>query len=528
MIPTLPIPGEAPDGSFQAGAIVGEKYVVTRTLGAGATGAVYEVRDQVLPERRLALKILHRPAESDVELELQRDELRSMAQVRHPSIIALYDHGVHDGRLFSVLPLMHGDELEGRVFSRKESHRIGSMLARAVAAMHGVQLTHQDIKPENARLTQFDGVPEQTPILLDLGTAVHIGTPLRGFSPAFLAPEIASALVEGRGTPLADPKADVYSLAATIHTMLEMPTEIDDSELVVYLIKKSEGLVPRFRTRGLRYLDASFDRWMHADPKKRPTAAEFAEELDVLLLPERRRSRALTAFVGIAVLASIVGVAAYQVNEADRLTQEARDHAREVEIARNEAVDRATAVEGQLDSTRNERDSASSRVDSLTEEAARLANEARKERETAETSDARARRLAKTVEQMNSVMAQLRTALEAERAARDRYAQQLRDRETQLSNAEAHNREVSAARDHATSEVTRLTGRVSTLEDALSRNAQQLAEARQHLEDVQASLGGELSSTRQQLEVLKANISELEQRLDACRQASAETPPPAP
>lgn len=529
MDPTLPIPATAPDGNFSVGTVIASRYVVVRILGAGAMGAVYEVSDASIPERRLALKILHEAARTAAERDAQREELRSMVQVRHPSIIALYDHGEYEGRLFSVLPMMRGESLEGCVFPRKEVHRIGVTLAQALAAMHEVGLTHQDIKPENARLTIFDGVPEPVPVLLDLGTAVHVGTPLRGFSPLFLAPEVARAVLEG-GRPLADPKADVYGLAVTLHAILEAPLDDESGDnLTVFLAHRAEGAPPKFRDSKLAFLDPYFARWAAADPALRPTASELALELEALLGPERRRARFLrVAAMALAALV-VLGIAGFMVHRANAATAEERRRAEQADARRESAEQRAEHVQTQLGTTRSRLDNASSRVDELTANAQHLADEAQKERDQAESWEARSRRLAKTVSELNALIAQLHAAVAEERTLRDNYAAQVRDRDNQLASATSLQRETAAARDRAASEASQLAVQLDVARRALERSSADLADERDARQRDRASLSAELEQVQSTLAQAQAQLGAAERALDECRSRPVPEPPaPSP
>lgn len=521
MSQTLPIPVSVPEGAFAPGTVVGGRYVVIREIGAGATGAVYEVHDGVLPERRLALKILHTAATTAAEYESQREELRAMVQVRHPSIIALYDHGLHDGRLYSVLPLMRGESLDGRVFPRREVRRIGVMLAQALAAMHEVGLTHQDVKPENARLTIFDGVPKPVPILLDLGTAVRVGSPLRGFSPAYLAPEIAETLLRNQQRPLADPKADVYSLAATLRTLLEPPPDEDANHLLAFLAQRAEGAVPSFSNPRLRWLDRHFARWMARDPERRPTAAEFAVELDVLLRPERALRR-LGEGALVAALIGAVSLAAYaQVRKARLQATAEREHAALLATERQAAQQRANQAENQLGQTRGQLSDASSRVDALTLDATRLMAEANKETGRAETLEARMRRLQKSMAELEALMTRVRAALDEERRLRESYATQVRERESQLSSALELQRQTEAARRSAATEAESLSGQLQASESARRQLLADLDGARSDLARQRADLEAQLGAVRASLVDAQAAAAQRADELDQCKQRLA-------
>lgn len=312
---TLPLRTSNAETLVSPGDTVASRYRVVRSLGEGATATVFEVEDIEVPGRRLALKLQHDAPSSADELATRRHELSMMARVRHPSVIALYDHGLHAGRLYSVSPLLENVHVDFAKLSRKRIHAIAVQLAEALAAIHAVGLTHQDIKPDNVSLARFDGIEEPVAVLLDLGTAVAPGAPLRGLTMDYAAPEALRQFVSPGPHEGADARSDVYSLAKTIREWLEpIPSdENDQTPPMVRAITLLEGTVPPFRSWRLRWLDRYFARWLDRDPSKRPSSVQFVRELDALVLVERnvRVAKRVTAALLVAVVA-VVGMVQWQ------------------------------------------------------------------------------------------------------------------------------------------------------------------------------------------------------------------------
>ena len=84
------------------------RYTLVERLGAGAMGVVYRAEDSELG-RDVALKQLHRPDEA-LTTRLIR-EARSMAQVNHPNVVAVYDVGVIDDATYIAMELVTGASL---------------------------------------------------------------------------------------------------------------------------------------------------------------------------------------------------------------------------------------------------------------------------------------------------------------------------------------------------------------------------------------------------------------------------------
>ena len=90
-------------------------YEILGPLGAGGMGEVYRARDTRL-DRDVAIKVLPARLSAD-EPRRQRfeREARTISQLSHPHICALYDVGRQDGTDFLVMEYIEGETLSQRL-----------------------------------------------------------------------------------------------------------------------------------------------------------------------------------------------------------------------------------------------------------------------------------------------------------------------------------------------------------------------------------------------------------------------------
>ncbi|HEY7575468.1 MAG TPA: protein kinase, partial [Thermoanaerobaculia bacterium] len=147
-------------------------YEVLSPLGSGGMGEVYKARDTRL-ERTVAIKVLpaHLSSSADVRQRFER-EARTISQLSHPHICALYDVGHQDGTDYLVMELLEGQTLAERLakgpLPLDQTLRCGIEIADALEKAHRQGIVHRDLKPGNVMLTS-SGVK-----LLDFGLAKTI------------------------------------------------------------------------------------------------------------------------------------------------------------------------------------------------------------------------------------------------------------------------------------------------------------------------------------------------------------------
>jgi serine/threonine protein kinase len=144
-------------------------YEIVAPIGAGGMGEVYRAKDTRL-ERTVAVKVLpaHLTSSPESRQRFER-EARTISQLSHPHICALYDVGHQDGVDYLVMEYLEGDTLAERLakgpLSLELSLRYGCEIADALDKAHRQGIVHRDLKPGNVMVTK-SGVK-----LLDFGLA---------------------------------------------------------------------------------------------------------------------------------------------------------------------------------------------------------------------------------------------------------------------------------------------------------------------------------------------------------------------
>ncbi|MBI5498916.1 MAG: serine/threonine protein kinase [Deltaproteobacteria bacterium] len=275
------------------GKILDGKYRLTRRLGSGGVGTVYEAVHAVIGQK-FAVKILKPEYATSPTLALRLvQEAKAASAIDHPSIIKVFDAGrTKDGLTFLVMELLVGQELSARIrgtpepMSPDEAVDITSDVLDALVAAHKKGIIHRDLKPENVFLTR--GPHGQRWIkLLDFGIAkvvdqrmagprlTHAGTVVG--TPFYMAPEHA------RGARDLDVRVDVYAAGVMLFEMLTRRVPFDGQSYNEVLAKVLSEPFPRPRkfNPGIpEGLEAVMLRATAKDRNARfPTASAFLEAL---------------------------------------------------------------------------------------------------------------------------------------------------------------------------------------------------------------------------------------------------------
>jgi len=259
-------------------------HEILDTLGRGGMGIVYRARHMALG-RTVAVKMLISGHLAPEELlDRFQCEAESVARLKHPNIVQIYETGDVQGQPYFTLEYVAGgslaDRLDGSPQDSQAAARLVAQLADAVYYAHTMGVLHRDLKPANVLLEE-DGTPKIT----DFGLARQMESDVRHTrtgdvmgTPSYMAPEQASGV-----TRKLDPACDIYSLGALLYEMLtgRPPFRGRDAVDTLMQVIADEVVAPRRLQSGLpRDLETICLKCLEKSPSKRyPTAAALADDL---------------------------------------------------------------------------------------------------------------------------------------------------------------------------------------------------------------------------------------------------------
>lgn len=291
--------------------LLANRYRVGELLGSGGMAEVRRGRDTLLA-RDVAIK-LFQPGHDPADAQRFDNEIRTLAGLSHPGLVAVYDADPDGETPYMVLELVEGRTLRGRLadgpMGVEDVRRLGAALADALAHVHAHGFVHRDVKPSNILLGEDD-----VPRLADFGLArltdsarltradQVVGTA------AYLAPE------QVRGAEIT-PAVDVYALGLVLLECLTGHREYGGAEIeaaVARLHRAPE--VPDGLPSDLKRLLILMTSLSVA---RRPTASECARALlatdpPTLVAPRPRRSYGLVASAAVLLAAVGTGLVAHR------------------------------------------------------------------------------------------------------------------------------------------------------------------------------------------------------------------------
>jgi DNA-binding response OmpR family regulator len=214
---SAPLPAaKVPGGEFMPANFI-PGYTIHATIGESEKAAVYVATSAALNEN-VALKVSKTLRDEAAGRQFLEREYRAIVAIRDPSVVQIYDYGVHAGYEYLVMEYLPRGDLKARMqqpLTEQEALRYVAQIAAALQVVHLAGLLHRDLKPPNVMLRENGDVA-----LIDFGLAraldgssasTRTGV-LRG-SPYYMSPEQALGEV-------LDARSDFYSLGIMYYEML--------------------------------------------------------------------------------------------------------------------------------------------------------------------------------------------------------------------------------------------------------------------------------------------------------------------
>jgi len=306
-------------------------------------GEVYKARDTRL-ERTVAVKVLpqHMASSPEVRQRFER-EAKTISQLSHPHICALYDVGREGETEYLVMELLEGEPLSDRLargaLPLEQTLRYGVEIADALDKAHRQGIVHRDLKPGNVMIAK-SGVK-----LLDFGLAKAMAPSAKPSS--FTALPTQEALTE-EGTILgtfqymspeqlegkeADGRTDVFAFGAVLYEMAtgrKAFSAASQASLITAIMSAEPPAISSVQPMSPPGLDRVVKKCLAKDPEDRwQNAGDLASELKWIaesgsqagvaaptILARRRRGRLAWALCGL--LAVTAAVLAYRLMSRDQ------------------------------------------------------------------------------------------------------------------------------------------------------------------------------------------------------------------
>lgn len=251
-----------------------ERYRLIEVRGRGSFGEVWLARDEQVGNE-LAIKIyIALPNKQDMDEFIS--EYKIANTLNHPNLLHADYFGEYEHRPYIIMPYCPGSSasMVGKM-KEEDAWRFLADVGRGLAYLHGQDIIHRDIKPDNV-LMDYDGKY----VITDFGVSKKMRSTLRRNSTramnsadlagtvGYMAPELFSSHAE------AVQATDIWALGVTLYELLtgDLPFMGQGGGMQLHGAEIPD--LPEKYTKGLQ---ATIQACLAKDPWDRPKAEELAE-----------------------------------------------------------------------------------------------------------------------------------------------------------------------------------------------------------------------------------------------------------
>lgn len=261
--------------------VINSRYHLESELGQGGMGTVYLAHDSVL-DRDVAVKLLSSTKLDSEGRARLLAEAQTVAKLRHPNIVTVFDAGEYENQPFVVMEYVQGVTLDEYVTDGLESIiEITQQICAALGYAHEQGIVHRDLKPENVIID-----PDGSVRLMDFGLAVSTATRMTedgmiSGTVFYMSPEQAFGYE-------VTPQSDLYSLGVILYELTtgNLPFEAEDALAVITQHIHAPVVPPCAKNDQIPIpLSDLINSLLSKEPQERPkSAAEVSSLLEEALI----------------------------------------------------------------------------------------------------------------------------------------------------------------------------------------------------------------------------------------------------
>nr|XP_019833449.1 PREDICTED: serine/threonine-protein kinase PLK4 isoform X1 [Bos indicus] len=227
-----------------------EDFRVGNLLGKGSFAGVYRA-ESIHTGLEVAIKMIDKKAMYKAGMvQRVQNEVKIHCQLKHPSILELYNYFEDNNYVYLVLEMCHNGEMNRylknrrKPFSENEARHFMHQIITGMLYLHSHGILHRDLTLSNLLLTRNMNIK-----IADFGLAAQLKMPhekhytLCG-TPNYISPEIATRSAHGL-------ESDIWSLGCMFYTLLigRPPFDTDTVKNTLNKVVLADYEMPTFLSR---------------------------------------------------------------------------------------------------------------------------------------------------------------------------------------------------------------------------------------------------------------------------------------